>query len=47
MKILEDYAEIGKMVAKWLTEHQDIIQVYNHEAVKKAKKRSDSSDTKR
>ena len=35
MKVLEDYAEMGKMVTKQLTEHQDIIQVYNHEAVKK------------
>ena len=26
------------MVAKQLTEHQDIIQVYDHEAVKKVKK---------
>ena len=38
MKVLEDYAEIGKMVTKQLTEHQDIIQVYNHEAIKKVKK---------
>ena len=29
---------MGKMVAKWLTEHQDIIQLYNHEAVKKVEK---------
>ena len=34
-KALEDYAEMDKMVAKWLTKHQDIIQVYDHEAVKK------------
>ena len=27
--------EMGKMVAKWLTEHQDIIQVYDHETVEK------------
>ena len=38
MKVLEDYMEMGKMVAKQLTEHQDIIQVYNHEVVKKDKK---------
>ena len=38
MKALEDYAEIGKIVAKQLAEHQDIIQVYNHEAVEKVKK---------
>ena len=25
MKMLEDYTEMGKMVAKQLTEHQDII----------------------
>ena len=30
--------EMGKMVAKQLTEHQDIIQVYNHEAVEKVEK---------
>ena len=39
MKVLEHYTEMGKMVAKQLTEHQDIIQVYDHEAVKKIKKR--------
>ena len=38
MKVLDDYTEMGKMVAKWLTEHQDIIQVYNHKAVKKVEK---------
>ena len=38
MKVLEDYVEMGKMVAKQLTEHQDIIQVYDHKAVKKVKK---------
>ena len=37
-KMLEDYMEMGKMVAKQLTEHQDIIQVYNHEVVKNVKK---------
>ena len=37
-KVLEDYMEMGKMIAKWLTNHQDIIQVYNHEVVKKFKK---------
>ena len=25
IKMLEDYIEMGKIVAKWLTEHQDII----------------------
>ena len=35
---LKDYTKIGKMVAKGLTEHQDIIQVFNHEAVKKIEK---------
>ena len=39
MKVLEDYTEMGKMVTKWLTEHQDIIQVYDHKVVKKVKKR--------
>ena len=39
MKVLEDYAEMGKMVTKWLTEHQDIILVYDHEVVKKVEKR--------
>ena len=29
---------MGKIVTKKLTEQQDIIQVYNHEAVKKVKK---------
>ena len=38
-KVLEDYMEISKMVAKWLTEHQDIKQVYDHEVVWKVKKR--------
>ena len=33
MKALEDYTEMGKMVAKQLTEHQDIIQVYNYKVV--------------
>ena len=31
--MLEDYMEMGKMVAKWLTEHPDINQVYDHKAV--------------
>ena len=39
MKALEDYMEMGKMVAKQLAEHQDIIQVYDHKVVKKVKKR--------
>ena len=30
--------EMGKMVAKWLTERQDIIQIYDHEMVKKFEK---------
>ena len=30
---------MGKMVAKQLTEHQDIIQVYDHKTVEKVKKR--------
>ena len=38
MKALEDYVEMSKMVTKWLTEPQDIIQVYDHEAVEKVKK---------
>ena len=38
MKTLEDYAKMGKMVTKQLTEHQDIIQVYNHKAVEKVEK---------
>ena len=46
-KMLEDYMEMGKMVAKQLTEHQDIIQVYDHEVVKKAEKSSDASDAKK
>ena len=29
---------MGKIVAKQLTEHQDIIQVYDHKAVKKVEK---------
>ena len=37
-KALEDYAEIGKMVTKQLTKHQDIIQVYDHKAVESAEK---------
>ena len=36
--MLEDYLEMGKIIAKWLTEHQDIIYVYNHEVVEKVKK---------
>ena len=38
MKVLEDYAEMGKMVIKWLTEHQDIIYVYDHKVVEKVEK---------
>ena len=38
MKVLENYAEIGKMVAKQLTEYRDIIQVYNYKVVKKVEK---------
>ena len=38
MKVLEDYMEMGKMVAKQLTEHQDIIQVSDHEAVNEVTK---------
>ena len=38
MEELEDYIEMGKLVAKWLTEHRDIIQVYGHKVVKKVKK---------
>ena len=38
MKALEDYTEIGKMVANQLTEQQDIIYVYDHKVVKKVKK---------
>ena len=38
MKMLEDYTEMGKMVAKQLTEHQNIIQVYDHEVVEKVEK---------
>ena len=30
--------EMGKMVAKRLTEHQDIIQVYDYKAVEKVEK---------
>ena len=30
--------EMGKMVTKQLAENQDIIQVYDHEVVKKAEK---------
>ena len=41
MKALEDYLEMGKMVTKRLTEHQDIIQVYDYKMVKKAGKTSD------
>ena len=29
---------MGKIFAKQLTEHQDIIQVYDHEVVKKVEK---------
>ena len=39
MKVLEDYTEMGKIVAKWLTEHQDIIRVYDHKVAKKVEKR--------
>ena len=38
MKVLEDYTEMGKMVAKQLTEHQDVIQVYDHKVVNKVEK---------
>ena len=38
-KTLEDYFQMGKMLAKQLTEHQDTMQVYNHKMVKKVKKR--------
>ena len=38
IKALEDYAEMSKMVAKRLTEQQDIIQIYDHKAVEKVKK---------
>ena len=38
MKVLEDYTEMSKMVAKQLTEHQDIIQVYDYKAVEKVAK---------
>ena len=38
-KALEDYAEMGKMVAKQLTENQYIIQVYDHDVAEKVKKR--------
>ena len=34
-KVLEDYMEMGKMIAKQLAEHQHIIQVYDHKVVKK------------
>ena len=37
-KAVEDYVEIGKMVAEQLTEQQDIIQVYDHKVVKKVEK---------
>ena len=36
--MLEDYIEIGKMVTKWLTEHQDISQVCNHKVVESIEK---------
>ena len=36
---LEDYTEMGKMVAKQLTEDQDIIKLYYHKVVKKVEKR--------
>ena len=39
MKVLEDYMEMGKMITKRLNEHQDIIQLYDHKAVKKDEKR--------
>ena len=38
MKALEDYTEMGKMVTKRLTKHQEIIQVYEYEEVKKVEK---------
>ena len=37
-KVLEDYTEMDKIAAKWLTEHQDIIQIYDHKVVKKVEK---------
>ena len=37
-KALEGYTEMGRMVAKQLTEHPDIIQVYDYKAVKKVEK---------
>ena len=43
MKVLEDYTDMGKIVANQLTEHQDIIQVYDHEG----RKISDSLDAKK
>ena len=39
MKVLKDYMEMGKIVAKQFTEHQDIIQVYDYKAVEKVEKR--------
>ena len=39
IKVLENYVEMGKMVTKQLTEHQGVIQVYNHKVVKKVKKK--------
>ena len=36
--MLEDNTEMGKMVAKQLAEHQDIIQVYDYEVVYKVEK---------
>ena len=38
-KALEDYIEIGKIVAKQLIGHQDTIQIYDYEAVEKVEKR--------
>ena len=38
MKALEDYAVMGKLVTKQLTEHHDIIQIYDHKAVEKVEK---------
>ena len=38
MKVLEDYLEMGKIVSKQLTGHQDIIQVYDHKVVEKIEK---------
>ena len=46
-KVLEDYTKMVKMIVKQLAEYQDIIQVYDHEAVEKVEKISDSSNAKK